>query len=79
MQTWQPRSGELIDELRAAEDGVLELVGPRAIILGRGEPMDPGPPIDEAFHQKWVAALARQKQAWDAWNAFLSEQPMGRR
>lgn len=73
MKSRRERASELVDELKAAHDEMLELIGPRAVVVGSGEPIPRGPVIDEAHHVKWEAAKERQRHAWDAWLAFVAE------
>jgi predicted RNA-binding Zn-ribbon protein involved in translation (DUF1610 family) len=75
MTTRQERASELVDELKAAHDGILELIGPRAVVVGSGEPIPRGEPIDESFRESWEAAKEREQRAWDAWLEFVAEGP----
>ena len=76
MQDRRQRANQLIDELQGAHHAVLDLVGMRSTASGFGEPhSDTDRPVDEAFHEEWQAALARQKAAWDAWSAFIADGP----
>ena len=67
------RANELVDELRRATEEVLALVGPRAVVVSSGETLKAGPVIDEEFDSKWRAALQREREAWQAWEAFTQK------
>lgn len=68
-------ANELVDELRAATEEVLALVGPRSGALGIDVKAEAGRLIDEKHRGKWKLALEREREAWDAWIAFTQDGP----
>jgi hypothetical protein len=65
----------LVDELRAATEEVLALVGPRSVALDRGTSFEAGRVNDEKDHNQWQSALERERNAWDAWITFTQDGP----
>jgi hypothetical protein len=42
-------------------------------VVSSGETLKAGPVIDEEFDSKWRAALQREREAWQAWEAFTQK------
>lgn len=67
----QARATRLLREYLDARDLVSQLVG-RAHALMAGEPVRPsGPPMDEAWVERWEKATKRERAAEKAWRRFV--------
>ena len=67
----QTKASRLLREYRDARDLVNQLVG-RAQTLLVGEPVQPsGPPLDQAWIERWERATKRERAAEKAWRQFL--------